>query len=162
MTVIRLATAEDLPHLTAIEEAGDAMFAELFGGVDWPPPTPGTERAARPGVILVADRPVTGFAHVFRLDGHWHLEQLAVSPACQRRGVGGALLDAVLAEVARGGGREVTLMTYADVRWNGPFYARRGYVELDPSPAWMQPMRDIERRMGLERHGRRVAMVYRL
>ncbi|MGL4174458.1 MAG: hypothetical protein ACRCSN_00155 [Dermatophilaceae bacterium] len=31
MTVIRLATADGLPQLAAIEEAGDAMFAELFG-----------------------------------------------------------------------------------------------------------------------------------
>ncbi|MGL4174459.1 MAG: GNAT family N-acetyltransferase [Dermatophilaceae bacterium] len=87
--------------------------------MDWPPPTQGTERAARPGVILVADRPVTGFAHMLHLDGHRHLEQLAVSPACQRRGVGGALLDAVNAEVARQGGREVTLTRRAETLRHG-------------------------------------------
>ena len=50
-------------------------------------------------------------------------------------------------------------MTYADVPWNGPFYARHGYVELDPLPPRLVPMRETEERMGMGRYGRRVAMV---
>jgi len=53
----------------------------------------------------------------------------------------------------------VTLRTYADVPWNAPFYAKHGYVELDPLPAHLRPLADTEERMGLPRHGRRVAMV---
>ena len=92
------------------------------------------------------------------LDGHWHLEQVAVDPAHGRRGTGGALLAAVHREVAERGGTEVTLMTYADVPWNGPWYAGHGYAVLEPLPERLRPFADAEQRLGLQRHGRRVAM----
>ena len=50
-------------------------------------------------------------------------------------------------------------MTYADVPWNAPFYVRHGYVELDPLPARLEPIRETEQRMGMGRHGRRITMV---
>ncbi len=162
MTTIRLARDADLPFLAAIEDAGDALFTERFGETGWPPASSGEERAAEPGFLLVAvddDGAVVGFTHVLDLEGHWHLEQIAVDPAHGRRGIGAALLEATHDELARRGGREVTLRTYADVPWNGPFYARHGYVELDPGPEHLRPLADAEEQMGLPRHGRRVAMV---
>jgi GNAT superfamily N-acetyltransferase len=162
MTTIRLARDADLPFLAAIEDAGDALFAERFGEVAWPAASSGEERAAEPGILLVAvddDGTVVGFSHVLDLDGHWHLEQIAVDPAHGRRGIGSALLEATHAELFRCGASEVTLRTYADVPWNAPFYAQHGYVELDPLPAHLRPLADTEEQMGLPRHGRRVAMV---
>ena len=105
------------------------------------------------------DDTVIGFTHVLDLEGHWHLEQIAVDPAHGRRGIGSALLEATHRELVRRGAPEVTLMTYADVPWNAPFYARHGYVELDPLPAYLVPLRENEARFDLARHGRRVAMV---
>ncbi len=67
MTTTRLARAEDLPLLAGIEDAGDTLFAERFGGVDWPAASSGEERAAEPGILLVAvddDGTVGGFTHV--------------------------------------------------------------------------------------------------
>ncbi|MBM6403736.1 GNAT family N-acetyltransferase [Phycicoccus sp. CSK15P-2] len=158
MPSVRPARREDLSGLAAIEEEGDRQFAQRFGGVDWPPPVSGADRAAEPGFLLVVGDPVVGFAHVLDLgDGCWHLEQLAVAPAHQRQGVGSALLDAVHAEVEARGGSEVTLLTYADVPWNAPWYARHGYARVDPASR-LAPMLEVERRLGLERHGPRVAM----
>ena len=165
MTTIRLARDADLPYLAGIEDAGDTLFAQRFGGVDWPAASSGEDRAAEPGFLLVAvddDGRVVGFTHVLDLDGHWHLEQIAVDPSHGRRGVGAQLLRATHARVAARGGRAVTLMTYADVPWNGPFYARHGYVELEPLPPWLEPMRQTEHAMGLARYGRRLAMVREL
>ena len=162
MTTIRLALSADLPFLASVEDAGDTLFAERFGAVDWPGASSGEERAGEPGFILVAavdDGTVIGFAHVLDLDGHWYLEQIAVDPAHGRRGVGAALLDATHRELVRRGASEVTLMTYADVPWNAPFYAHHGYVELDPLPAHLVPVRENEAVFDLARHGRRVAMV---
>jgi hypothetical protein len=65
VTTIRLAEARDLPHLAAIEDAGDRLFAERFGALDWPPASTGEERAAEPGFLLVAaedESGVVGFA----------------------------------------------------------------------------------------------------
>jgi GNAT superfamily N-acetyltransferase len=158
MPDVRPSTAADLPGLAAVEAAGDRMFDRVFAGVDWPQPASGEERAAEPGFLLVVGEPVVGFAHVLLLDGRWHVEQLVVDPAHGRRGLGAALLEAVCREVASRGGRRVTLRTYADVPWNAPFYARHGFVELVPEPDWMMPLRETEERLGLMRHGRRVAM----
>ena len=165
MATVRLARTEDLPLLARIEDAADTLFADRFGSVDWPPASSGQERATEPGILLVAevdDGAVVGFTHVLDLDGHWHLEQIAVDPSHGRRGVGAGLLRATHAQVAARAGHAVTLMTYADVPWNGPFYARHGYVELEPLPRWLEPMRQTEQAMGLARYGRRVAMVREL
>lgn len=165
MTTTRLAQDADLPLLAAIEDAGDTLFVQRFGAVDWPPATSGEERAAEPGILLVAvdeEGTVVGFTHVIDLGGHWHLEQIAVDPAHGRRGIGADLLEATHEELVRRGGREVTLMTYADVPWNGPFYAKHGYVELDPLPPHLVPLRENEDRFDLARHGRRIAMVRHL
>ncbi|GGL25168.1 GNAT family N-acetyltransferase [Phycicoccus endophyticus] len=159
LSAVRVATAADLPAFAPIEDAGDEQFARLFGGVDWPAATPGEDRAREPGFLLTATEAgrVVGFAHVVQLGGHWHLEQLAVDPPWQRRGHGGRLLAATHAEVATRGGAEVTLVTYADVPWNGPWYARHGYAEVDP-PARLAPVLAAEDLLGLAQHGRRVAM----
>jgi ribosomal protein S18 acetylase RimI-like enzyme len=99
-----------------------------------------------------------GFAHVLDLQGHHHLEQIAVLPQQGRRGHGTALLAGVAREAARRGGDAVTLMTYADVPWNGPFYARHGWVELAEVPHHLREIAEAEEAMGLQRHGRRIAM----
>lgn len=165
MTTIRLARDADLPLLAAIEDAGDALFAQRFGPLDWPAASSGEERAAEPGILLVAvddDDTVIGFSHVLDLEGHWYLEQIAVHPRNGRRGVGAALLEATHEELARRGGREVTLVTFADVPWNAPFYARHGYRVADPLPEHLVPVWEAQERFGLARHGRRVAMLHDL
>lgn len=161
MTTIRLAQDADLPLLAAIEDAGDRLFAQRFGALDWPPAASGEERAAEPGILLVAvdgDDTVVGFSHVLDLDGHWYLEQIGVDPAHGRQGIGGDLLEATHTELVWRGGREVTLITYADVPWNAPFYASHGYRVLDPLPEHLVPVWEGQQRFALARHGRRVAM----
>ncbi|WP_392541896.1 GNAT family N-acetyltransferase [Oryzobacter telluris] len=162
MSTVRHATAADLPLIGPIEDAGDALFTQLFGAVDWPAANTGEERAAEPGFLLVVEEPdtceVVGFAHVLDLDGHHHLEQVAVLPEHGRRGHGSALLAGVALEAARRGADAVTLMTYADVPWNGPFYATHGWVELAEVPEHLREIAEAEARMGLERHGRRIVM----
>ncbi len=167
MSTVRAAIAADLPLIGPIEDAADSLFAARFGALDWPPSNTGEERAAEPGYLLVAlddqddaagSGRVVGFAHVLDLDGHHHLEQVAVLPEHGRRGHGAALLAGVALESARRGADAVTLMTYADVPWNGPFYARHGWVELDTVPEHLGEIADGEARMDLQRHGRRIIM----
>lgn len=173
VTCVRYAVPADLPSLAEIEAEADAMFNAMWAGSgleleDWPAPTPGEDRAARAGFILTVGQPILGFAHVVDLAEHGssglHLDQVAVRPDAGRRGIGTMLLHAVMGEVLARGQDTLTLMTYADVLWNGPWYAREGFVEISARshPAeWerLAPLRAIEHDLGLAAAGRRVGMV---
>jgi ribosomal protein S18 acetylase RimI-like enzyme len=90
---VRVATTADLAVLEGIEAAADQLFAPLMDVSGWGAPPTGESRAAEAGFVLIVGEPVVGFAHVLDLDGHLHLEQLAVDPVHGRRGVGSALLE---------------------------------------------------------------------
>jgi GNAT superfamily N-acetyltransferase len=160
VTGIRRAEGHDLRLLPALEAAADELFVPL-GITDLPAPADAAERA-RSWRVLVAGRPPVGFAVLEQLDGAVHLEQLSVHPAHGRRGTGGALVEAAVAEARAAGADRLTLCTYADVPWNGPFYARHGFLEWrDPPPA-LAALRAHEQALGLDRHDRRTVMVRRL
>lgn len=155
---VRPAQAADLPLLADIEGAADQMFASVFGDLDWDPPQDGLERAAEPGFVLVAGDPAVGFAHVLFLDGAAHLQQLAVHPQVMGLGIGSSLVEAACAAAGAHGHRALSLTTYADVPWNAPFYAARGFHEVsDPAP-YLARQRAHEQALGLDRHGSRVVM----
>lgn len=123
--VVRVASAADLLEIPAVEAAADELFRA--GGVpDLPPPVPAAQRSAARRVP-VAGRPVQGFAVLERVDGDLHLAQLSVHPSATRQGIGRALLEAAVSMAWVVGAERVTLLTYADVTWNAPWYARRGW-----------------------------------
>jgi ribosomal protein S18 acetylase RimI-like enzyme len=132
----------------------DRLFGEV--GIVFPPgPTVVDEAICDGEEILVAGDPPVGFAAVIELDGHWHLEQIAVHPDYGRRGIGAALLDA-----ARAGRDGITLITFREVPWNGPWYARHGFTEL-PEAEWGPALRAhwrAEIDAGLHRLGPRLIM----
>jgi len=70
--------------------------------------------------------------------GCYWLSELSVDPAHGRRGVGSALLAAVVARAGWFFHRAVGLSTARDVAFNEPFYARRGFLKVgadDLTPA---------------------------
>ena len=156
---VRSARPADLAELADVEAAADELF-EPLGITDLPAPA-GAEERARSWRVLVVGEPVQGFAVLELLDGAVHLEQLSVHPAHGRQGIGGALLAASVDAAREHGADRVTLLTYADVPWNAPFYARHGWQVTEPSPA-LQALRRREVELGLDRHGERVAMVRRV
>ncbi|TKK86780.1 GNAT family N-acetyltransferase [Herbidospora galbida] len=144
VNVIRHPTPAELPGLAAIELAADAQFARL--GIVFPPGTTMIEEVSDPGRVYVTGRPPVGFALVGSVDGHVHLDQLAVHPVHERKGLGTALLEAVCAL------GHVTLTTFRDVPWNAPWYARRGFHVLD-SAEWGPELEALvahERELGIE------------
>ncbi|MGY2079546.1 GNAT family N-acetyltransferase [Modestobacter sp. SYSU DS0657] len=154
---VRTAAAADLAELPPVEAAADGLFAPL-GITDLPAPASPAERAAA-WRVLVVGRPVIGFAVLERLDGAVHLEQLSVHPAHGRRGVGASLLAATVAAAGERGADRVTLLTFAEVPWNAPFYARHGWQPLEELTPGLAALRRREVALGLDRHGPRVAMV---
>lgn len=162
---VRPLRAADLKHIAAIEDSGGPQFRAAFGQDMHPvlaePAESGWERDAKPGFILVAARegesPV-GFVHVLELDGHAHLEQLSVRPEAQRQGVGTDLVRAAMREARRDGHRRLSLCTYRDVAFNGPFYATLGFEEATDLLPFQQRLREHEAEIGLDVDGPRIVM----
>lgn len=124
-------------RLIAIEAAA----ARLFAGHGHPaiaesPPL--TEEAfghlldKGEALIAAVDGRAVGFALVERLDDMLWLCELSVDPDHGRRGIGAALLEAIVDLARRDGLAAVGLSTFRHVPFNAPFYARRGFAEIAP------------------------------
>ncbi len=155
--MIRSARPQDLAALPNIERAAAAQFratpypwlAEddylVSGDVD-------LEHEDVWLMVDQADRPI-GFAivHVFDQDQLVHLHELDVHPHYARQGLGRRLIAAIADWARARGATALTLTTFADVPWNGPYYARLGFRTLDVttlSPA-LQAVRQDEAAAGL-------------
>ncbi|RAY16445.1 GNAT family N-acetyltransferase [Actinomadura craniellae] len=152
---VRAAEERDLPLLPGIERSADGMFGSV--GIVFPPgPTVVEELIGGAAEIFVVGDPPVGFAAVSELDGGAYLEQIALRAGHTGRGLGGVLLGRVL-DVAAG---PVTLLTFRDVRWNGPWYARHGFAGF-PAVEWGPGLRahwQAEIDAGLHALGPRLAM----
>ncbi|GAA3123343.1 GNAT family N-acetyltransferase [Streptosporangium carneum] len=147
---VRWAEPGELAGLVAVETAADGMFAQV--GITFPAGTTMVEETDDPSRVLVAGDPPVGFAMIGWVDGHVHLDQLAVRPDRGRRGVGSVLLEAVCDHAASTGAAAVTLTTFRDVPWNAPWYARRGFAVLGEEE-WGPELAALvvhERELGIE------------
>jgi len=147
---IRLALADEIALLPALEEEATQRFWSIDDLRELPDDITAVEdlaAACELGNVWVAVTPeedLVGFAYGTRVDDCFHLEEVAVSQAWGRRGVGRALLRAVADYAARAGYPAVTLTTYRDVAWNAPFYAKLGFAVVE-SAAWTQGLLDAVR-----------------
>ncbi|MBT2209925.1 MULTISPECIES: GNAT family N-acetyltransferase [Actinomadura] len=131
---VRLARPADLAVLPAIENSADPLFAPL--GIVFPPgPTVIEQMDGADVEILVAGDPPVAFAAVEEVDGATHLEQISVRGDLVGRGIGTRLLATVRERAAAAGSPGVSLLTFRDVPWNGPWYAAHGFAEL-PEERW--------------------------
>ena len=94
---------------------------------------------------------VIGFAVAWVIDGEGHLDELAVVPAHGRRGVGRALVDEVLAWTAARGLPSVTLITFREVPWNGPYYEKLGFETVTALTRELQAALDQGATWGVKR-----------
>jgi GNAT superfamily N-acetyltransferase len=141
---IRPAQSRDIPWMQGIEIAAGRLFAEI--GMHDVAEDGAHESDVLAGYVAVGrawvaeqDGAVCGYALVDVLDGAAHLEQVTVHPDHGRQGIGGRLIEAV-ADWARDQGSDVlTLLTFRDVAWNGPYYRRLGFVDRPTprlAPSW--------------------------
>jgi ribosomal protein S18 acetylase RimI-like enzyme len=132
--VIRSARQSELADLAVLEiEAG-----QLFRTVDLAlvaghvPDQEALRRSHERGLVWVGEQhgTVAGYIVARVVDGNAHIEQVSVSPAYARQGVGRRLISHV-EEWGRCNDRSATtLTTFRDVPWNGPYYEKLGYREL--------------------------------
>lgn len=90
-----------------------------------------------------ADRPLA-YLLADVVDGCAHLEQVSVHPDAAGAGHGRVLVEHLVAWARGRGLPAVTLTTYVDVPWNGPYYRRLGFRPLDPA-GFTSGLREIRR-----------------
>jgi GNAT superfamily N-acetyltransferase len=98
------------------------------------------------------DRPV-GMVIASVREGSAYIEELDVIPSHGRRGLGTRLLTRVCDWARAHEYPAVTLSTFRDVPWNGPFYRKHGFRDLPPAE-WTPDMLAIRNREA--QHGLRV------
>jgi len=80
--------------------------------------------------VAAEDDELVGFVIVDILDGVPHIEEIDVALDRGERGHGTRLLDAVIDWARANNAPAITLTTFRDVPWNGPWYARHGFRVL--------------------------------
>jgi GNAT superfamily N-acetyltransferase len=153
---IRLARPGEVSRLREIEDEAGTIFSGLGlidEALDVSFPLDDLVRLVAMGRVWVAhgedDLPV-GMLIASVREGVVYVEELDVLPAHGRRRLGTRLLEWVCAWAKARGYPAVTLSTFRDVPWNGPFYRKHGFRDLR-SEEWTPGMRAIREREA--RHG---------
>lgn len=143
---IRVATTSDVEQICRIDTDASSRFsavpalADLADGSHGPLATRTVDYWMVTGTVyLIEEAGATlGFTAVQPKDGVLYIAELSVVASRQGQGLGGMLLEQVF-DVAARQGRDsgstvarVSLTTYPDVPWNGPWYRKRGFQEVSP------------------------------
>jgi N-acetylglutamate synthase-like GNAT family acetyltransferase len=164
---VRAMTPADIPAVQGVEDAAGQRFRDCDDprvarcADDAPFTTEELTAWIERGRAWVATEngKVVGFIVVDAVDGCAHIDEVAVAPCAGRRGHGTALLDEASAWAVRSQLPAVTLTTFRDVPWNGPWYAHRGFrtlAEDEWTPA-IRKLREEEHSNGLDK-GLRIVM----
>ena len=163
--MIRRTRAGDLSVLQDIEVAAGAQFRDLDMDLvadDDPPSADELSSYVDLGQAWVStdanDRPV-GYLLLLVVDGAAHIEQVSVHPDHARRRIGRSLVEHAARWATQHDFSVLTLTTFTDVPWNGPYYRRLGFEEIpnaDLGPD-LRRIRRHEAEHGLDRWPR-VAM----
>lgn len=131
---VRTATVDDLDQVVACVNAAYAKYVPRIG---------------REPAPMLADYPNligSGFVHVaedvdgtvglivmWPEDGHWYIDNIAVRPDAQGRGVGSVLLATAESAALDEGCVELRLYTNESMTENLDYYPRRGFTETSRS-----------------------------
>ena len=172
---VRLAQAQAAEFFPAIELAASALFTDQDDLPDFDPNDLWTAEEHRKfiarGHCLTAistkseggkddENRVIGFLASQPFGRELHIWEMDVLPEFQQQGIGEGLLRACIIDARNAGFAALTLTTFHDLNWNGPFYQRLGFVEvtdLDSHPRLKAELED-EHQHGLP-CDRRYAMI---
>tara|TARA_R110000868_G_scaffold389517_1_gene658744 strand:- start:76 stop:609 length:534 start_codon:yes stop_codon:yes gene_type:complete len=165
------ATLNDILQLISVDRAASALFAptgllppealedtvphEVFAGA-----IPANEVF----VSRIESGEPVGFTLTSQRGNGLYLDQISVHPDHGKRGIGRALVETVIADAKDRGLSRVTLSTFRDVAWNGPFYKKLGFSELPRNrfddfmfeiEDAQRPLMDVTKRCFMERRVRK-------
>lgn len=133
---IRPASESEIPVLQEIEQRAGAPFAEvgMTAVAEDDPPQADTLReyiAVERAWVWPDDtgRPI-GYLVLGLVDGQPHIDQVSVDPAYAGLRLGKRLIDHAVRWAKDRGMHEITLTTFTEVPWNGPYYERLGFTYI--------------------------------
>lgn len=156
-TVIRPADPAEVDQLPGLEVDSYARYVEVSmeAVATADQPSIGDLRSAlEEGLLLVAecDLQVVGFMTCRVVDNTMYVAAVNVRPRFAHRAIGANLLVAA-EQLARDRDLErMSLTTFADVPWNGPYYSRLGWTVLPDAqmPEGLAVIRARQRDAGFE------------
>jgi GNAT superfamily N-acetyltransferase len=127
---LRHATASDLPAIKALI---DAAYARYLTRMDKPPGPMLRDYgpSLEDGTTWVTGSPIVAVLTLYPRDDYLLIENIAVHPGTQGRGLGRALMGFAEQEAARRGFTRMALVTHEVMTENQAIYARLGYDEVD-------------------------------
>lgn len=145
---IRPAIATDIQHLPTIEQSASGVFKSIpdlaFITADPPLSTDVLHSHLSSQLLWVAvtndDKTGSESAVAFlaakciNLDDtskHLYIAECSVHTSFQRQGIAGRLIETVAQYAREQGYGWLTLITFLDVPWNGGFYQRHGFEEVE-------------------------------
>ncbi len=140
MIRIRLASADDVPKVAPLEKAAAELFRTIgMDAVADDPPIADTIllQAVEDNRLWVAVEYGVLKAYLLGdfLPQSLHIEQVTVHPDAARRGLGALMIESVSADPRSKQRGLLTLTSFANVPWNGPYYERIGFVDI-PESEW--------------------------
>lgn len=135
---IQAAVDADFARISAIEGRAGALFRDVDMAAVAAGELPTAEQLGVPaadGRLMVATVDgggPAGFVLTDWVDAHAHLDQVSVDPTFARRGLGQQLIAAAEHWAHQHGASSMTLTTFVDVPWNGPYYRRLGCATYRP------------------------------
>jgi GNAT superfamily N-acetyltransferase len=127
---LRRATAADLPAIRAVIDAAYARYLTRMAK----PPAPMLRDygpSVEDGTTWVTGSPIAAVLTLYPRDDHLLVENIAVHPDAQGRGLGRALMGFAEDEAARRGLTRMALVTHEVMTENQAIYAHLGYTEVN-------------------------------
>lgn len=128
--VIRPARAQEAPRLAVIARAAYAKYIARIGREPAPMLADYAAAIAVGRVVVIeTGGTVVGYLVGWRDGDAYFLENVAIDPAFQGKGLGAQLMQHAMVEARRLGSSALTLFTNAVMTENLALYARLGFVE---------------------------------
>ena len=156
--MLRAATETDLTSIPQLErEAGERFRALGMALVADDEPFALSELRhyldADRAWVVESEGGIVGYLIADVVDGCGHVEQVTVSTRWAHRRIGASLIDNAAEWAAGHGLRALTLTTFRDVPWNGPYYLSLGFrwLTADEETPGLRAIRSEEIERGLDR-----------
>lgn len=138
MIRIRLASADDVPKVAPLEKAAAELFRSIgMDAVADDPPIAESIllQAVEETRLWVAVEYGVLKAYLLGdfLPNSLHIDQVTVHPDAAHRGLGALMIESVSADPRSKARGLLTLTSFADVPWNGPYYERIGFLNIAES-----------------------------